>query len=434
MTAVAIEIRGAAKHYPVFRRPAEALRYLVDAIVHGAPRVRAHQPVVRALDDVSLTIRKGERVGIVGRNGAGKTTLLRLLAGEFHPTAGTVSVSGGTYSLSGDAVGFSPDLSAEENAISHLQMRGLPPDEVAARLAEIEAFTELGDYFRQPVKTYSLGMRVRAEFAAATAHAAEILIVDEVLGAGDIYWAERIATRMDVLCSQGSTLVLVSHSVGQILRFCDRALWIERGRVVMDGSAIDVTTRYESFLERLSWHTDDPDDATVRLESVLPNLGNVVLPESGQTVMRWPGHGSVVLSGVWINGEAVTELEVEPHTPLEFRLATVAQADGHYSLRYLLTFWDGSGKRVAVAENDRDEIALATNDRHTVSVSIPSSQLAGGQYLVTISVFAVPGPGSVVERMDRLDVLYKSFRLRFLQNGVSSGPSYRFPMQLAPCA
>jgi lipopolysaccharide transport system ATP-binding protein len=415
MGSIPIEIRALGKHYPVFKHPWQAVCYLYSFVRHGRASPKSAASGVQALADINVTIGKGERVGVVGRNGAGKSTLLKLLAGDFSPTTGSCQVNGRIYSLLPGSVSFSLEQSVYENARQYLNYLNLQPEEIEARMEEIRDFTELEDYFHQPVKNLSLGMRVRAEFAVATAQSADIIIIDEVLGAGDIYWSEKIAQRLEQLCSAGTTLLLVSHSLDQINRFCHRVIWIERGKVVMDGACVEVTKRYESFLERLSWQTDDIDDKSVEIENVAAEMGNETLPDSGQTAVRWPGRGDVLVCGVWLNDEAVTCLRLDSSDPLSIRLRLRAQRAGDHSLRYLVTFWDSNGKRVAVIENESDRIDSwrdSADGKHDVVFQRPFVGLKPGLYFLTITVSdAMAGAGTTSEHAIRQDALYKSFIL-----------------------
>lgn len=431
---VAIRIEGVSKHYPVFTTPWQGLRFLARAVYSGRADPRGIAGSVAALQDVSITVRRGERVGIVGRNGAGKSTLLKLLAGTFTPSSGSMHVDGEIYSLLPGSVGFSLEMSALENARQHVAMLGLPPAGIDAAIEEIREFTELGEYFTQPAKNLSLGMRVRAEFAIATACRAEILVIDEVLGAGDIYWSEKIARRMEQLCARGTTLLLVSHSLSQITRFCDRAIWIECGRIVLDGEAVEVTKRYEGFLERLSWHTEDLDDKTVSVagESAA-HLGDERLPESGQVVTRWPGRGDVVVTGVWINGEPATHAKVRDGKPLSFRITLRAVRPGSFHLRYLFTFWDHRGRRVGVLENDRDAAELAAGDAHEVEVTCAPLALVRGTFHVTLTVSdSEQAASTTAESAIRMDALYKSFHIEVDERAAAADalPLYRIHLEL----
>ena len=165
-----------------------------------------------ALHDINLTVAKGDRLGIVGRNGAGKSTLLKLVSGNFWPTRGTVDVDGTVQVLITLGTGFHPEVSGYENIRSALMYNGLSGSEFEEALADVIDFVELGDFLYQPVKTYSLGMHSRVLFAAATAIRPDILIIDEVIGAGDGYFTAKSSARMDRLARSGCTLLLVSHS------------------------------------------------------------------------------------------------------------------------------------------------------------------------------------------------------------------------------
>lgn len=427
-TDVAIQVDGGSKRYPLFAHPWYAVRYLASLIWRGKmPVSRATVQGVQALSDIQFKIGKGERVGLVGRNGAGKSTLLKLLAGDFEPTTGRLVINGSVYCLFPGAVSFSFEQSTEENARQYLSYLGLTPQEMQSRIDEIREFTELGEYFYQPTKNLSLGMRVRAEFAVATAQSADIVIIDEVLGAGDIYWSEKIARRMEQMCADGTTLLLVSHSLSQVIRYCERAIWIERGRVVMDGPALAVTKRYEGFLERLSWHTDDINDKSVALDGAAEAMGDEVLPDSGQTVTRWPGKGGIRVTGVWLNGRAVQELVLSKNDPLNVRLMLRAQRVGEYSLRYLLTFWDANGKRMAVIENESDRFIVSASMResgHEVTFSRVTSGLGAGRYYLTMTVTdTLAGLSTTSEHEIRVDVLYKSFEICVIdEQGMEAQP------------
>ncbi len=422
-TDVAIRVEGVSKRYPLFGHPWYAVRYLASLIWRGTlpARISAGHGV-QALSDIGFNVSKGERVGLVGRNGAGKSTILKLLAGNFPPTTGQLVINGSVYCLFPGAVSFSFEQSAEENARQYLSYLGLPPKELQARIDEIREFTELGEYFYQPTKNLSLGMRVRAEFAVATAQSADVIIIDEVLGAGDIYWSEKIAQRMEKMCANGTTLLLVSHSLSQVNRYCERAVWIERGEVVMDDLAFEVTKRYESFLERLSWQTDDIEDKSLEIENVGAEMGSEVLSESGQTVTRWPGRGDVIIAGVWINEKADTYFSISNTvTPIKIRLALRALKAGEFCLRYLITFWNDTGKRVAVIENILDVVSLRVEQIHNVIVSRDSISLLHGKYHMTVTVSdAVMAQETTNEFAVRQDVIYKSFIFEISDNSLKN--------------
>lgn len=214
-----------------------------------------------ALRAVSFSIKSGERVGIIGRNGAGKTTLLRLITQNFGPTRGRVKIDGSVQALMQLGLGFHPEFTGRENIVASLNYNGLVGPAFDEALAEVIEFVELGDFLDQPVKAYSLGMQARLQFAAATAIRPNILIVDEVLGAGDAYFAAKSAHRMKKLATSGCTLLLVSHATSEILRFCQRVIWIHQGAILMDGPALDVVRVYEAYIEELNFKMRKQTDA-----------------------------------------------------------------------------------------------------------------------------------------------------------------------------
>lgn len=211
-----------------------------------------------ALDSVSLTIGHGERVGVVGHNGSGKTTLLRLIIGHTRATSGRVRVDGKVQALMQTGYGFTDELTGLENIRNALVYNGLTARDVPDAEADIVEFVELGEFLQYPLKTYSLGMRARLEFATATAIRPEVLAIDEVLGAGDGYFVHKCAQRMRELVTN-TTLLLVSHSLDQIREYCSRVVWLEAGCLREDGPVETVLDRYRQHMS----------DQTARLRSAV---------------------------------------------------------------------------------------------------------------------------------------------------------------------
>lgn len=199
-----------------------------------------------ALTGVSLTIRDGEHVGVIGRNGAGKSTLLRVLSRVITPTEGGVYTNGCRHvvPLLELGIGFQPDLTGRENCGLAGILMGYTRAEMRARLEGIAAFAGLGDFFDQPVRAYSSGMYARLAFALATDVRPEVLLVDEVFGVGDEFFMRRCMDRMQTLMRGGTTTVFVSHNLEFLAAHCERLVWLEKGRVVRDGSAGEVAAAY----------------------------------------------------------------------------------------------------------------------------------------------------------------------------------------------
>jgi lipopolysaccharide transport system ATP-binding protein len=251
MSEPAIALAALGKCYPLYNRPTDRI---LDAFAL-LPFFPWREKSVRAfwaLRGMTLSIRKGERVGLIGRNGAGKSTLLKLVCGIVQPTEGSLVVNGSIQALMEIGTAFHPEFTGRENIRASLAYQGYSSHEAGEYEEDIEDFVELGSFMDQPVKAYSAGMYARLAFAVSTAIRPDILIVDEILGAGDAYFARKCADRMKRLThDSGATLLFVSHDISSVQQMCDRAIWIERGQIVMDGAPLDVGKAYYAETLRL---------------------------------------------------------------------------------------------------------------------------------------------------------------------------------------
>jgi len=198
---------------------------------------------LEALSYVTLEIRHGESVGIIGRNGAGKTTLMKVISRVLRPTSGTVETHGSIAPLE-LGTGFDPELTGRENVFLNGAIMGRSRREMLRRLPDIVQFAELEQFIDAPLRTYSTGMGARLGFALATDVRPDILLVDEVLQVGDLEFQQKCVARMEEFMSRGMTLVLVSHSPKSVLELCQRAVWMHEGRIVADGPAADVVAAF----------------------------------------------------------------------------------------------------------------------------------------------------------------------------------------------
>jgi len=201
-----------------------------------------------ALDDVSFTIRKGETLGIIGTNGCGKSTLLRILANIYSVDVGEVTWNCRQVSLLSLSLGFDGELTGRDNAVISGMLLGGRQKEVLDKLDEIIEFSELGEFIDKPIKTYSSGMRARLGFSVALKMQSELLLIDEVMSVGDGKFKNKAEAAMIGKISSNQTVVLVSHSTGQIRKLCDRVLWLDHGKVEMIGTPGDVLRAYNLFI------------------------------------------------------------------------------------------------------------------------------------------------------------------------------------------
>ena len=234
----AIAARRVSKSY-VLRR--EARRTLKEVVLRQyAPAER-----VDALTDVTFEVAKGEAFGVIGSNGSGKSTLLKLIAGTSKPTSGTLDVQGRVSALLELGAGFHPDFTGRENAYLNGSLLGLSRRRMDAAMPDVEAFADIGKFFDAAVKTYSSGMYARLGFAVAIHLDPDVLLVDEVLAVGDEYFQHKCFAKIAEFRRSGRTIVLVTHDLGAVARLCERALWLDGGRVASLGAVRDVVNAYQ---------------------------------------------------------------------------------------------------------------------------------------------------------------------------------------------
>ena len=219
----------------------------------GGPRHRLKW----ILNDISFEIAAGESVGLIGVNGAGKSTLLKLITGTTLPTSGSAYVGGRVAALLELGLGFHPDFTGRQNVLMAGQLLGLDVKEVEALMPEILAFAEVGDYIDQPVRVYSSGMQLRLAFSVATCVRPDILIVDEALAVGDVFFQQKCFARIESFTKAGTTLLFVSHSAGTVLNICKRCIFLRDGEIAFDGDPADALDLYQA--ELLSRSDQAPD-------------------------------------------------------------------------------------------------------------------------------------------------------------------------------
>lgn len=248
-------------------------------------RWRSHEELW-ALREISFEVGAGEAVGIVGQNGAGKSTLLKLIVGTTQPTSGSFAVAGKVSALLELGMGFHQEFSGRQNALMALQMMGLPEKEAQGQLGEIEEFSELSGFLEQPLRTYSSGMQMRLGFAVATTHRPDVLIVDEALSVGDAYFQHKCIQRIRRFKEAGTTMLFVSHDPAAVKTLCDRALLLDRGILIKEGSAESVLDYYNALITQRE------------------KEGSIDQQPAGSRIQTRSGDGKVRIGGV-----RMTELE-----------------------------------------------------------------------------------------------------------------------------
>jgi ABC-type polysaccharide/polyol phosphate transport system ATPase subunit len=228
-----VAVHNVSVDIPIYDAAAGSIRkFLLEKAVGGQIAQQGSHVVVRALHDVSFEAHDGDRIGLVGQNGAGKTTLLRVLSGTYPPTEGAIDIQGRVSPMLNNTLGMDGDATGLENIRICAMLRGMTQRQIDENMDDIIAFTELGEYLKMPIRSYSSGMQLRLAFAVATIPQAEILLIDESIGVGDEHFFKKAYARLDALVSRSRILVVASHSQDVIKKLCNKAIWLDGGRVI----------------------------------------------------------------------------------------------------------------------------------------------------------------------------------------------------------
>lgn len=479
---VAISFRDVSKSYNLYVNQTE--RILDQS---GLARVAfwRKQPAYQkfhALKGVHLEIGHGERVGLIGRNGAGKTTLLKLITDNFVPTSGELIVNGSVQALMQLGIGFYPEFSGYENIVSSLSYNGLSGVELEEAIHDVVDFVELKEFLHQPMKTYSLGMNARVQFAAATAIRPDILLIDEILGAGDAYFAAKSALRMEKLALSGCTIILVSHSWQQIQQYCHRVVWLKDGAVHMDGKPAEILAAYEVHISEetnkarnLPRVLAESISAEATIESVTGDASSNVSEENsaesdnaaehvegeqgvdyatvdwvanrlrskehitasaeyedrlegGLRVFRVAGIPGLRFYRVAVTSNGKRASVVGTGDPLKIDLRLIADRSDQFVCTYWIHFFTIDGRRVCRVESAPDRFGAEKGGYHDVSVDMSPLILGGGEYLISFSVFDVSSSDSAADTLNaRFEMLARSYSLRIVSGGDSDPPIVHYP-------
>jgi lipopolysaccharide transport system ATP-binding protein len=311
----AIAIDAVGKCYRIFERPQDRLKQALRARI-GALFGRSPTPLFRefwALRDISLTVARGETVGIIGRNGSGKSTLLQIVCGTLTPTQGRIDVNGRIGALLELGTGFNPEFTGRENVMMNATILGLSADEIRRKYDDIVAFAEIGDFIDQPVKTYSSGMYVRLAFAVIAHADADVLVIDEALSVGDVFFGQKCMRFLRDFQKRG-TVLFVSHDSTAVTSLCDRAVWLEGGKVMMDGPAKQVCEAYQAstygHLPTAAQGADAQSQATASEERAADEDDDAGLDRSEVRVFRFDperagfGDGGAKILSIRVEDEA----------------------------------------------------------------------------------------------------------------------------------
>ncbi|MBT3967971.1 MAG: ABC transporter ATP-binding protein [Thiotrichales bacterium] len=357
---VAVRASGLGKSYALYARPLDRLKQLL----WGGKDQRYYQSF-DALDDINLEIKRGDVLGIIGANGAGKSTLLQLVCGTLSPSAGTIETRGKIAALLELGAGFNPEFSGRENIFLAGAIQGLSRQEVVDSYDEIVAFSGIEQFIDQPVKTYSSGMYMRLAFSVATSVNPEILVIDEALSVGDGAFARKSFDRIMALRDAGKTVLFCSHSLYQVEALCNRAVWLDQGKVAAAGTPSDVVVAYNQSLaeqqygESKRWHATSP----TAIASLSARFRNISLSSGNQQASQ------IRLKSQQSDLKIECRFDSDPSLPSP-------------SVAIVITDQEGRNISSAGTVNDKQTIIRDAQGAGKITLLLPNIPLLKGHYWI----------------------------------------------------
>nr|WP_315433604.1 ABC transporter ATP-binding protein [uncultured Stomatobaculum sp.] len=392
----AIEVRGVSKFYNLYERPQDRVKELFSLTK------KKYHTLYKALDQVSFTVKKGETLGIIGRNGAGKSTLLKLITGVITPSEGSIETHGEISALLELGTGFNPEYTGYENIFLNGSMRGFSDEEMQEKVKEIVDFADIGEYMGQPVKTYSSGMFARLAFAVMISFKPEILIVDEALSVGDIFFQQKCNTFMKEEM-KGVTKLLVTHDMNSIANMADRVILIDRGKIIREGKPLEVIEDYLKLLHTSVFQSEEAaaKDEDARLNAATEAEAEALALEAAarekeKAEIGWVDAPKESIGGaqdilidrcrMLINGEAVDVVKPGDAVRIELLLHSKKDAD-NIIIGY--TFKDKYGNSIFAQSTLGENIMIEgvkQGEVRKASLSFHWPEVKEGDYFLTLGI------------------------------------------------
>jgi lipopolysaccharide transport system ATP-binding protein len=394
---LSVNLDSVSKAYHIYRNPGDRLKQFLTPITARLIRQSRHcyYNEFWALRDISMTIRQGETLGLIGRNGSGKSTLLQVVCGIVTPTAGSVWTKGRIAALLELGSGFNPEFTGRENVRLNASIIGLADGEIDDRFDRILAFADIGDFIDQPVKTYSSGMYVRLAFSVIVNVDPDILVVDEALAVGDARFQAKCMHRIEAMRQAGTTILFVSHDVSSVRRICDRAAWLDGGKLRAIGDVIQVTGDYTEAL--FSDGAGGYPGAIAPREAMANGAINGVttdppVPLEGgydaQPVTHWGSHlGAISIAGVYTtDGRRIDLVSVGDQIAICIRFRAPPGADmGHLGVAFSIKDLKGADLIVSTTYDNQEQRFRDGADEYTVRFLF-RNPLTTGHYLLVAAI------------------------------------------------
>lgn len=383
---IAIKIENLSKIYKIYDKPADRLKEALH------PFRKRYSKDFYALTDISFALRRGETIGIIGENGSGKSTLLKMITGVLTPSSGLIEVDGNISALLELGAGFNPDFNGMENIFFYGNILGYTTKEIEAKLDEIVEFADIGEFIYQPVKMYSSGMFVRLAFALNACVEPEILIVDEALSVGDVFFQNKCYRKIKEIKSKDTAILFVSHDLGAVKSFCDRVLWLKKGQRIMFGGKEEVCAAYlnnqfkRTNLEQVNIVSNLK---TKKIEDIPCNRKVKSIPKltiENEYQAKLSDQVKTISFFITKNAEQVTKLEVDEDYIIH---SFVQSKDNIDDLIVGFTIEDIKGN-VVLANNTyiitKKNLSIHKGEVLETQFSFHLPKIAAGAYLISIAI------------------------------------------------
>ena len=370
-----IEVTDLSKSFKVYFDKSNTLK---EKVIH---RKRNRHEIRQVLDCLSFEIKKGEAVGLIGSNGCGKSTTLKLLSKIIYPDSGKIETCGRVSSLIELGAGFHPDMSGRENIYTNASIFGLSRKEIDQRLDTIIRFSELEEYIDNPVRTYSSGMYMRLAFSVAINVDADILLIDEILAVGDINYQKKCLDKIKQIKKQGTTIVIVSHSLSQIQETCDRVIWLEKGKVREDGEPKEIIEKYSSIME---------EDRLAKIRKEKGDKESLELAFNKLTIRN--GNGSIRFKSVHLydkQGKKQDVFNVGDDIKIVAEYENEINKKEELNISFSVAKMDGT---LCYATNTIiEDISMELKGKGSIEIEIKKCPLLKGNYLINLAISTVEG-------------------------------------------
>lgn len=375
MNDVAIKVENLTKVYHLYDKPQDRLKEALH------PFRKSYHRDFYALNDISFEIKKGETVGVIGKNGAGKSTLLKILTGVLTPSYGQVFIDGNVASLLELGAGFNPEMTGIENIFLHGALRGLSHKQIRKKLDDIIEFADIGDFIKQPVKNYSSGMFARLAFSVAINVEPDILIVDEALSVGDIKFQTKCINKFKELQKKGVTILFVSHDVFSIRNFCNKAIWIDRGKIREIGDVTSVTAHFTEYMHNEA--TSDISDCVINKNNKEPSMKK---KREFDAINRWGDKIGIIEFVEMYNEAGLPSTVFQLNETIIIKMIVNTKDITSKNLSFAISIKNKNGIDLIVSTTKDENIFLDSSQKKIEVEFVFQNYLETGEYILVAAV------------------------------------------------